>query len=149
MSRTIRSFPLFSTSSQTWRSNNKDRLAPGWGTRSMFRKSRYLIPGWKQDRTLSNNNRLVFRNETANAVLEVKEIPSDGHSAKLIAQALANKANCFKLENIGSSYIITCDQIDTFTRVTVKDQTAEISTITCHEQTTCDAAVKILKNIDL
>ena len=116
-----------------------------------------LPAGWKQDRTLSNNNRLVFRNETANAVLEVKEIPSDGHSAKLIAQALAkeyaqalaNKANCFKLENIGSSYIITCDQIDTFTRVTVKDQTAEISTITCHEQTTCDAAVKILKNIDL
>ena len=88
-----------------------------------------LPAGWKQDRTLSNNNRLVFRNETANAVLEVKEIP--------------------KLENIGSSYIITCDQIDTFTRVTVKDQTAEISTITCHEQTTCDAAVKILKNIDL
>ena len=79
-----------------------------------------LPAGWKQDRTLSNNNRLVFRNET-----------------------------CFKLENIGSSYIITCDQIDTFTRVTVKDQTAEISTITCHEQTTCDAAVKILKNIDL
>ncbi len=108
-----------------------------------------LPAGWKQDRTFSNDNRLVFRNETANAVLEVKEIPSDGHSAKLIAQALANKANCFKLENIGSSYIITCDQIDTFTRVTVKDQTAEISTITCHEQTTCDEAVKILKNIDL
>ena len=28
-----------------------------------------LPAGWKQDRTLSNNNRLVFRNETANAVL--------------------------------------------------------------------------------
>ena len=49
-----------------------------------------LPAGWKQDRTLSNNNRLVFRNETANAVLEVKEIPSATVSNLKISAAVTS-----------------------------------------------------------
>lgn len=118
-----------------------------------FIKPLYADPslplGWQQDRILSNDNRLVFKNEQKKASLEIKEIPAEGNSAKAIAQGLANKANCFKIENVNQAYIITCDQLDIFTRVTVKNNIAEITTINCHDQETCKAAIDLLRTIDL
>ena len=108
----------------------------------------WLPAGWKQDRSLSGSNRKVFRNNTTQGSLEYDIVPAEGHNAKLIAMALANKANCFRIEDAGNSYVITCDHIDTFTRVAVHNDTAYISTIICHDQATCDSAVEIRKSID-